>query len=335
MVILSGYRRKRAHTMTTATTLEIVAPGELALSALGFDASILAGGCSASTIAMYRRDFVAYLTFAGSAEQALRSESLAQWRAHLAEQTTLSPNTINRMISAVKRMVREAATQGYCASETAAQFEQVAGVKVKALKSRQKQGARTAIKPDDMRRICEAPNLATMPGKMHRALLATLATSGLRISEAVSLTPAQIEYGQDDDGRFGYYVWVMGKNETEPSKRPLGKEAHTLIKQWLAARSAAGVESAYIFTGFGGRGGREPRTTPIAPASAWEIVQRYAKACNLTHIKPHDFRRFVGTRLAKQDIRLAQKALGHKRIETTAKHYVMDDLSLGQTDNLY
>ena len=53
------------------------------------------------------------------------------------------------------------------------------------------------------------------------------------------------------------------------------------------------------------------------------------------HIKPHDFRRFVGTQLAKSDIRKAQKALGHKRIDTTARHYVLDELEPGLTDNLY
>jgi len=68
--------------------------------------------------------------------------------------------------------------------------------------------------------------------------------------------------------------------------------------------------------------------------SAWEIVQRYANACDLAHIKPHDFRRYVGTQLAKKDIRLAQKQLGHKRIETTASHYVLDDVALGVTDEL-
>ena len=52
-------------------------------------------------------------------------------------------------------------------------------------------------------------------------------------------------------------------------------------------------------------------------------------------MKPHDFRRFVGTELAKRDIRQAQKALGHKRIETTARHYVLDELAGGLTDGLY
>ncbi len=43
----------------------------------------------------------------------------------------------------------------------------------------------------------------------------------------------------------------------------------------------------------------------------------------------------MGTQLAKQDIRKAQKALGHKNIETTARHYVLDELEVGLTDDLY
>ncbi len=52
-------------------------------------------------------------------------------------------------------------------------------------------------------------------------------------------------------------------------------------------------------------------------------------------MKPHDFRRFVGTQLAKDDIRKAQKALGHKDIRTTAKHYVLDEIEAGLTDDLF
>ncbi len=316
------------------TALTTTQPTTLA-AVMGFDTSILAGSVAASTAAMYKRDFAAYLHWAGSAQAAMQPSTLAQWRSHLANTTTHSPNTINRMVSAVKRLIKEAAVQGYCSAEVAAAFEQVQGVKVKALKERQKAHSRTAISPDQMRAICTAPDANSLAGKMHRALLATLAGSGCRISEVVSLTPGQIEYGTDNEGRPGFYVLVMGKNETEPGRRPLSAEAHQLIQQWLTARAAAGVHSDHIFTGFTGRGSRGPRTTPITTVSAWEMVVRYASAAGVPHVKPHDFRRFVGTRLAREDIRLAQKALGHKRIETTAKHYVMDDLPLGKTDSLY
>ncbi|GHO67579.1 hypothetical protein KSC_064710 [Ktedonobacter sp. SOSP1-52] len=43
----------------------------------------------------------------------------------------------------------------------------------------------------------------------------------------------------------------------------------------------------------------------------------------------------IFTQLAKKDIRKAQLALGHKSIEVTAKHYVLDELEVGQTDSLY
>ena len=60
----------------------------------------------------------------------------------------------------------------------------------------------------------------------------------------------------------------------------------------------------------------------------------YADQVGLSHIKPHDVRRFVGTPRAKRDIRRAQKVLGHKRIDTTAQHYVLDELEAGLTDDL-
>src|SRR5690606_982566 len=109
-----------------STALAVVEPaGQLA----PFDASILAGQLAPSSIAMYGRDFRAYLAFAGSPEAALDPATLARWRAVLASETNLSPHTINRMLSAVKRMVREAAIQGYADHETAEAFEKIAGVK--------------------------------------------------------------------------------------------------------------------------------------------------------------------------------------------------------------
>ncbi len=69
--------------------------------------------------------------------------------------------------------------------------------------------------------------------------------------------------------------------------------------------------------------------------NVWCTVQGYADQIGLSHIKPHDFRRFVGTQLAKRDICKAQKALGHKRIDTTAQHYVLDELEEGLTHDLY
>ena len=79
--------------------------------------------------------------------------------------------------------------------------------------------------------------------------------------------------------------------------------------------------------------GRDPGRRPVERGG--RTVQGYADQVGLHHIKSHDVRRFVGTQLAKRDSRKAQKALGHKRIDTTAQYYVLDELEEGLTDDLY
>jgi integrase len=73
----------------------------------------------------------------------------------------------------------------------------------------------------------------------------------------------------------------------------------------------------------------------MSEVGVWQTIVKYAERVGLENVKPHDLRRFVGTQLARVDIRKAQKALGHKRIDTTARHYVLDELEVGLTDNLY
>ena len=297
-----------------------------AASPVPFTAQLLAGQLAPSSIAMYERDFRAYLAFANDFEQAMRPSTLAQWRTHLAQSTELSPNTINRMISAVKRLVREAAVQGYIDHETASAFAQISGVKTAALKQRIKDNARVRIEPEEMRDVCDLPDNDRLLGLRDTALLATLASGGFRVSELATLTMNQIKRKKG-----GYIVLIRGKNDTEYRDAPLSREAYEYIQLWLNARP---VSSEYIFTAFDGRGERATER-PLSSVAIWKIVRKYSVSAGLDDVKPHDFRRFVGTQLARKDIRLAQKALGHKRLETTARHYILDELEAGLTDNLY
>lgn len=298
-------------------------------SPLPFHVQMLAGQLAPSSIAMYERDFRAYVAFAGSAENALLPETLARWRAHLASATPYSPNTINRMLSAVKRVVQEAAIQGYVESDKAAAFQQITGVKAAALKDRIKPNARVRIEPTDMRTVCDSPDASRLIGLRDAALLATLASGALRVSEL-----AHMQFTHIRRKGSSFVVLVLGKNDTEPREAPLSREAYGHICRWLEARRAEGVDVDFIFTGFQGRSQRL-LDKPLTPSGIWLIVRDYAREAGLENIKPHDFRRFVGTQLARKDIRQAQKALGHKRLETTARHYVLDELEPGLTDNLY
>ncbi|PDW03362.1 tyrosine-type recombinase/integrase [Candidatus Viridilinea mediisalina] len=299
---------------------------DLAPATLDFSVEILAGQLAPATLVGYRRDVAAYLRFAATREAALDPATLARWRAHLANATTLSPRTINRRLAAVKRLIREAASQGYTSNENASAFDQIAGVRAKALKDRLKPSARTRISPSEMRRLCEQPDRTTLLGLRDAALLTTLASSGMRVAEAASLTTSQLVAKGGS-----YVVLIQGKNDEQVREAPLSREAYERITAWIERR---GLETKTIFTSFGGRGQRLTKR-PMSSPTVWRIVQRYAHAIGIPQIKPHDLRRFVGTQLAARNIRHAQKALGHKRLDTTANHYILDELEPGLTEGLF
>ena len=298
-----------------------------------FDPSLLAGQVRPSTIGMYKKAFKVYVNYAGDWGAALDPATLARWRTELSNQK-LSPNSINRMLSSVRAVMKSAAEQGHIPSDLAQQFDSVRGVKVAAMKDKLKDHARTRISPADMRRLCEAPDPNTLVGKLHRALLLTMASSGARISEVVTLKLTQIEQ-RTQGNKTGFVILVSGKTDAGTREAPLSTEAHEAIQTWIAARAAVGGPSEWGFTGVSGRGGRGPRRDHITTEAGWQIVKRYAKECGLEFVRPHDFRRFVGTNLAKVDARQAQKALGHKDINTTFKHYVLDEMEVGLTDGLF
>jgi integrase/recombinase XerD len=309
----------------------------------GFDTSILAGRKSPATIGQYRLLWQAYTNFAGSWSMATQPTTLALWRQHLYQtgytrkdgtNRAYTVSAINVRLAAVRSVMAEAAQQGFISEDVANAFKAVKGLTVKANKERRKEHSRTAISVEDMNRLCDAPDVAAGAGLMHRALLMSMRYTGARISDIVGMRRGDIELHTNKDGQIGWVVWFMGKNEAEPVMVELGAKAKQSIDKWLSWRDARGITSDYIFTSFAGHHDRKPASVPISRVSAWAMVKRYADRLKLEHIKPHDFRRYVGTQLAKKDIRLAQKQLRHKRLETTLQHYVLDDVALGHMDSL-
>jgi site-specific recombinase XerD len=103
---------------------------------------ILAGRLTASSIAIYKRDVQAYLEYAAKEGLDWKDhKTLMAFRDRLATESTMSPNTINRMLSAVKRIVKEMAKRELIDANMALQFKQVDGVQIKALKDCLKQNA--------------------------------------------------------------------------------------------------------------------------------------------------------------------------------------------------
>ena len=320
---------------------------------IDFDANILAGQVGQSSIDMYARDLAEYTNPSepdkpGWCDRAgfnpLAPATFARYRAYLASDTTLSkktgkpfsPNTVNRMLTSVRSVMISAAEQGFIDRETADGFRDLKGVKTAALRDRMKpNNGRHRIEPSDMRCILDKPDTTKLSGKRDAALLATLQSSGLRVSELVNLQVGNLVTTKGKRGQVAYLLTgIMGKGQSEPRDAHISSEAYAKIMTWLDARP---VMSMFIFTAMNdGTAGNvtAPTTEPMTTVGAWKLIQRYAKRCGLEHISVHDFRRFVGTQLAADDIRKAQKALGHKDINTTARHYVLDSLEPGLTDDL-
>lgn len=293
------------------------------------DQSILAGQCSEQTLKLYKESWDSYVQFAGSAGNALNEQTLIQWRDMMVTETKLSPNSINRHLSAVKRVVKEAATKKYVSLEVAALFKAVDGVKVKALKDRKKVNARVRISKEQMAALVNSPDVSTLSGKMHHALLMTLATTGLRISECVGLKVNQIV----KVGRGYQLVNIYGKNKVEGSDVAIANSAVAAIQTWLKART---IESEFIFTGFEAGRKNVERSTAIHPVSAWELVVRYSTKVGLEGVKPHDFRRFVGTQLAAtKGIKKAQNQLRHESSRTTLDNYVLVEIDEDLVEGLF
>ncbi len=311
---------------------------------LGFNQEILAYRLDSSSRRMYTRDVHAYLEFAHTPEQALQPATLIRWMNHLAQVTIpgtqkgYSPNTINRMASAVRRLMKEAGKQDLLDPRVADAFSKVEGVSKQALKGNLRKQNRVRIEPETMRAMAQTVDRSRLIELRNLALLLTLASTGLRVETFRHLTLDQVVRRSG-----GYAVSIRSKNEVEFRDVQLSDEAYAAIQDWLAVRPVA---SPYLFTHFdGGKSdAQKPRLSekPLSAVSIRAIVKQFARACGIINeegrvpVKPHDFRRFVGTMIAKKyGPKQAQLLLGHKQIATTLDNYVLEEAEMGITNHLF
>lgn len=291
---------------------------------------LLAGNVSPLTLEAYAIAWAQYWAYAGGRRRALQSETLVAWRQHLVNETDRSRSTINKSLYAVKAVVKALYAHKHVSRETHWEFRDVSALPANALTSRKRAHARTRISPDEMRRMVSAAEAEphTLTRLYHRAFLLTLATTGMRISECCRIRASDLV----PHGDHCVVTNVLAKAKGEPRDVPISAEACAAIGEWLDARPDT---SDYIFNASGYGDGLRYADKPVHRVTAGDIVRRYAKKVGLAHIKPHDFRRFVGTRLAQKDLRLAQKVLGHASPTTTAQFYVLDDVTPGSTEGLF
>ena len=286
----------------------------------------IAHSLSESSMAMYKRDFAAYLDYAEQQElHPLQPDTLAAFRDHMILHSTKSPLTINRMLAACKRVMVEARKHNLITRDTAMDFADIDGASVHKLRDRMKHTNSIPTSKAQMLALVNAPDESTLVGLRDKALLYTLVSSGVRAGELADLLVSRV-YADAS----GCYIQVMGKKDDTYRTCNLSPDAFLYIQEWIQKR---GIDSAYVFTKFH-IFGAAPTVNKMSARDVWEQVTHYAKSIGLDYVSPHTFRRFVGTQLAKTDIRQAQLALGHASINTTPKSYVLDELKIGQTDNI-
>lgn len=306
---------------------------------LPFDENILLGKVADSSMKIYRNDFRAYVSFASTKEKILDPAIFANWKDDLITNTKASPKTINRMLSCVKKIILEASYLGKIGKSLAEKFEQISRIKENQLKNRIKANKENKITVSQIEKLCQTPQVLALELieksksqdkeaiRMRRlysdadrlnlvairdsAILYTLASTGLKTSEVAELKIYQII------SKAASYLIVI---EEDSSNRevPLSEQAYDFIQQWLAKRD---VESEYVFNHFEDGSKRTISQEPISAVSLWRMVQKYAQIIDIANVKPQDFRKLVGSKIAKKSPKQAQKILGHKFPSTTRTIY--------------
>jgi integrase/recombinase XerC len=164
------------------------------------------------------------------------------------------------------------------------------------------------LNKSDIQRLLSGPSADTALGKRDRAILETLYSAGLRVSELVGLEMDDLDLA---DG----VATVRGKGRRERLAL-IGDAARQSIAIWLDARAALlegnGRSSPAVFVNKNG--------TRLSTRSVGRLLVKYLKKTGLdSRTTPHTLRHTFATHLldAGADIRGVQELLGHKNLTTT------------------
>jgi len=292
---------------------------------------IYAGILSPRSLSSYEREWKNYTRYVeDKGINANDPDALRAYRTYLIDETNYKVTALNSRLRIIRAIFSMFAKREIISKQTGYLFREVPLVRPSSLPERSKV-KRNRISPAEMREIMDRTRVDPhnpLPN-LERALLLTLATSGMRAAE---LSRVRVEdVVKDPAGHCIENVMAKGKNEARTV--PISGEAYEAIMDWLYVRP---IQSNYVFTHTVSEFGQLLwRRTAITPKRIWEIVKKYAAKIDRPELSPHDFRRFVGTTLAADNIRVAQKVLGHSDISMTARYYVLDQAPLGVTEGMF
>ncbi|HVS87195.1 MAG TPA: site-specific tyrosine recombinase XerD [Candidatus Acidoferrum sp.] len=259
-------------------------------------------GLSSNTVSAYKRDLVKFDAFARKRKlslEAISRDDLVDFLAGLYRQK-LESRTVARQLVTLRNFFRFAQIQELISVDPSINLE---SPKIR----------RTLpgyLRLEEIERLLEQPDEKTPLGLRDRAMLEVLYSTGLRVSELISLRVSDV------DTKVGC-VRCIGKGDKERIV-PVGRKALVMVEKYLrAARPplCGKGKSASSPTLFVNR-----RGTALSRVGVWKILSAYGRRAGLrVPIKPHMLRHSFATHLLERgaDLRSVQLMLGHADISTT------------------
>lgn len=175
---------------------------------------------------------------------------------------------------------------------------------------------------EEIERIINAIDLSTPEGGRNKAILETMYSCGLRVSETVNLKISQLYL---DVG----FIRVLGKGDKERLV-PIGKSASkyiTIYKDKIRVHTtpAAGNEDILFLNNRGKK---------LSRVMIFLIIKGLVKKAGIKKtVSPHTFRHSFATHLVEggADLRAVQEMLGHESITTTEIYTHLDREFLRKT----
>ena len=161
------------------------------------------------------------------------------------------------------------------------------------------------LSEEEVTRLLDAPNGATVLSQRDRAILETLYSTGMRVGELVGLASSDIDF-------LGGIIKVRGKGKKE-RLCPVGERALKAIREYVGqALYDGGGRPRPLFMNRGG--GR------LTDRSVRRLLSKYLIQASLgAGVSPHTLRHSFATHLLDRgaDLRAVQELLGHASLSTT------------------